>query len=491
MFETAEVGNRVEKAAYKREEAKLRERLLEAQKALAGSKLAVVVLVGGVEGAGKTHMVNQMLEWLDARGIETHAMGVPSDEERERPPMWRFWRLLPPSGRMGIFLGSWYTGPIVGRAMGRLSGGAFDQAMDRIVAFEEMLGHESVLLVKFWLHLSKNLVKKRFEKLESDPLTAWRITKNDWKFFRRYDKFRAVSERALRKTGTGGSPWHIVEATDWRYRNLSVGRTLREAIAERLDQMAKAPKPERVPDRPKPPKVSVLRNLDLALSLSEARYEKALEKLQGELNRLSRRLYEKHRSVTVVFEGPDAAGKGGAIRRLMQGTDVRDTRVISIAAPTEEERAHPYLWRFWRHLPMLGKVTIYDRSWYGRVLVERIEGFCAKADWQRAYGEINAFEEQLTDFGIVLVKFWLAITPEEQLRRFKDREVTPYKQYKITEEDWRNRAKWDAYEAAAVEMFEKTSSAAAPWVQVEAVDKNYARVKVLRTVVQRLKRELS
>jgi len=490
MFETAEVGNAVEKSTYKREEAKLRQTLLEAQKALAGSKLAVVVLVGGVEGAGKTHMVNQMLEWLDARGIETHAMGAPSDEERERPPMWRFWRLLPPAGRMGIFLGSWYTEPIVGRAMGTLSGGAFDQAMDRIVDFEEMLDHENVLVVKVWLHLKKELVKKRFEKLEADPLTAWRITKQDWSFFRRYDRFRAVSERALRRTGTGAAPWHIVEATDWRYRNLTVGRLLQDTIAERLDRMAKAPKPERAPDHPKPPKVSVLTNLDLTRTLSESKYEKALEKLQGDLNRLSRRLYEKRKSLTVVFEGPDAAGKGGAIRRLMQGTDVRDTRVISIAAPTEEERSHPYLWRFWRHLPRLGKVTIYDRSWYGRVLVERVEGFCPKEDWQRAFGEINAFEEQLTDFGIVLVKFWLAITPQEQLRRFKDREVTPYKQYKITEEDWRNRAKWDAYEAAAVDMFERTSGANAPWVQVEAVDKNYARVKVLETVVKRLKRTL-
>ncbi len=490
MFETAEVGNRVEKAVYKREEAKLREELLEAQKALAASPLAVVILVGGVEGAGKTHTVNQLLDWLDARGIETHAMGEPSDEERDRPPMWRFWRLLPPTGRTGIFLGSWYTEPIVSRVFKENSQAGFDQSLDRIVDFEEMLGHENVLVVKFWLHLGKDLMRKRFKKLESDPLTAWRVTKQDWKYFRKYDKFREVAERALRRTSTGGAPWHIVEATDWRYRNLTVGRALVDSITKKLGDIAKAPKPERVPDRPKPPKVNLLRNLDYSKAVPEDKYDTRLEKLEGELNRLTRRLYEKKRSMTIVFEGSDAAGKGGAIKRLRMGMDVRDTRVIAIAAPTEEERSHPYLWRFWGHLPRLGKITIYDRSWYGRVLVERIEGFCAKEDWQRAYAEVNAFEEQLANFGTILVKFWLAITPQEQLRRFKEREETPYKHYKITDEDWRNRAKWDAYEAAAVEMFEKTSTPGAPWTLVEAVDKNFARVKVLETVVRRLKKEL-
>ncbi|HEV8322074.1 MAG TPA: polyphosphate:AMP phosphotransferase, partial [Myxococcota bacterium] len=231
---------------------------------------------------------------------------------------------------------------------------------------------------------------------------------------------------------------------------------------------------------------NVLRRLDLRVALSPEAYEKKLLRLQGRLNRLTRRLYEEQRSVILVFEGPDAAGKGGAIRRLIQAMDARSYQVISIAAPTDEERAHPYLWRFWRHLPRLGRVTIYDRSWYGRVLVERVESFCAPADWRRAYAEINAFEEQLSEFGIVVAKFWLAVSPEEQLRRFRDRQTTPYKQYKITEEDWRNRAKWDAYEAAACEMVEKTSTAYAPWALVEANDKSWARVKVLREVVRRL-----
>jgi AMP-polyphosphate phosphotransferase len=208
------------------------------------------------------------------------------------------------------------------------------------------------------------------------------------------------------------------------------------------------------------------------------------------VGRLFRRLRPKERSLICVFEGVDAAGKGGAIRRLLDAIDVRNARVMSVAAPTDEEKAHPYLWRFWRQLPRLGHATIYDRSWYGRVLVERVEGFCAPEDWKRAYGEIAAFEEELAESGVIVCKFWLQISPQEQLRRFKDRVETPFKQHKITPDDWRNRAKWDAYQAAALDMIEKTSTPYAPWTLVPAEDKRYARLKVLKAVADRLEDEL-
>jgi len=490
MFETAEVGNRMEKETYKREVPKVRAELLEVQKRLAASDLGVVILMGGVEGAGKTETVNQLLEWLDARGVETHVMDEPTDEERERPPMWRFWRILPPKGRIGVFLGSWYTAPIVCRAFGTCTEPEFHEALDQVAAFETMLGREGLLVVKFWLHLKQKALKKRMAKLEADPLQHWRVTERDLKFVKKYGKFRKVSEAALMRSSTGEVPWHIVEAEDWRYRHLTVAQTLIASLKEALAERAAAPKPKRAPDLSRPPKTNIIRSLDMAKKLGENAYERRLLKAQAELNPLTRRLREKERSMILVFEGPDAAGKGGAIRRLTQAMDARTYRVISVAAPTDEERAHPYLWRFWRNLPRLGSVSIYDRSWYGRVLVERVEGFCSKEEWQRAYAEINAFEEALTNFGTILIKFWLAIGPTEQLRRFKDREITPYKQYKITEEDWRNRAKWDAYEAAAVEMIDKTSTHSAPWILVEAENKEHARVKVLETVLKRLKREL-
>jgi polyphosphate:AMP phosphotransferase len=486
MFETAELGRRIDKESYAAEAPRIREALLAAQKRLSGSRTPLIVIVGGVEGAGKAETVNLLLEWMDPRGIQTHAMWDSTDEEAERPPMWRFWRMLPPRGRTGIFFGSWYTRPIIDFVFDRIDRGELDRALHRIVEFERMLHDEGALIVKLWMHLSRREQKRRLEELEADRRQRWRVRATDWKFFRRYDAFRAASEIALRRTDTAGAPWTLIEAGDARYRNLTATRTLLDALERRLDAPSPAPPPSVTLPAPRPPEANILRALDLTRALDDETYEEKLLKFQGRLNRLARRLREEQRSMILVFEGPDAAGKGGAIRRLTAAMDARSYQVTSIAAPTDEERAHPYLWRFWRHLPRRGRVTIYDRSWYGRVLVERVEGFCAPADWARAFGEINAFEEQLTDFGIILIKFWLAISPEEQLRRFQDRQLTPYKQYKITEEDWRNRAKWDAYETAACEMMERTSTASAPWVLVEANDKAWARIQVLRTVVKRL-----
>jgi polyphosphate:AMP phosphotransferase len=490
MFESAEVGNKVEKRDYNAAVPKVRAALLQTQRDLAQSPLSVVIVVGGVEGAGKSETVNLLHEWMDARGIQTHALAAPSDEERERPAMWRFWRLLPPKGRIGIFFGSWYTDPIINRVFHRESAARYDLALERIADFERMLVQENTVVVKLWMHLSKDAQRKRLKSLQADPKQRWRVTKKDWEYFEKYDRFRRVSEHALQRTSTAEAPWLIVEASDPRYRALTVTRLLQEAIQQRLEAIQSTPKQKIVPDRPKPKPVNVLRQLDLTSKVKDSTYDKKLIKYEAELSELSRRLHNEKRSAILVFEGPDAAGKGGAIRRLTGAMDARLYQVTSVAAPTDEERAHPYLWRFWRHLPRQGRVTIYDRSWYGRVLVERIEGFCAPDAWGRAYSEINAFEEQLTDFGVILVKFWLAISPEEQLRRFKDREATPYKQYKITEEDWRNREKWNSYEAAACDMIEKTSAENSPWVVVPAEDKNTARLTVMKTVCKAIDKGL-
>ncbi len=216
----------------------------------------------------------------------------------------------------------------------------------------------------------------------------------------------------------------------------------------------------------------------------------ALSKLQQEINELSWEAYKQRRSVVLVFEGVDAGGKGGAIRRITSAVDARLYRTMSVAAPTDEEKAHHYLWRFWRHVPRAGHMIIYDRSWYGRVLVERVEGFASEADWRRAYSEINEFEEQLVENGAILLKFWLQVSDEEQLRRFQDREDTPYKRYKITDEDWRNREKGPEYKSAVNEMVARTSTEHAPWTLVEGDDKPYARVKVLTTVCDAMRKAL-
>lgn len=499
MFESAEMGHAIDKAAFNKRAPALREALLEAQFAvLEQRKFPVLVLINGVEGAGKGETAHLLSEWMDARHIITHGFGDHTDEERARPPMWRFWRALPPKGKVGIFFGSWYSDPILGRALGTMKRGPFEDDLDRIVNLEQMLADEGVALVKLWFHLSKDEQRKRLRSLEKNKETRWRVTKRDWEFFSKYEQFRSVSESVIRRTSTGHAPWHIIEGTDARYRSLTSATLVLDAMTRGLEAHS-APKskaPAGSSTRraaaitPEIDQKNLIRGIDLTLKLPKAKYESRLERLQGDLNKLSRHKRVKELGVVVVFEGSDAAGKGGAIRRIVHALDVRSYHVVPIAAPTDEERAQPYLWRFWRHMPRKGKLTVFDRSWYGRVLVERVEGFAREADWRRAYAEINDFEAQLKESGLLISKFWLQISKEEQLKRFKEREKTGFKRFKITDEDWRNREKWGAYEIAAAEMIDRTSTEPAPWTLVSAEDKYHARVAVLETLVGRIEEAL-
>lgn len=493
MFESAELGHTIDKATYDAEVPALRAALLQAQYDLfEARRFPVIIVIGGVEGAGKGETVNLLNAWMDPRHIHTHAMDAPTDEERARPRMYRYFRRLPPRGKIGIFFGSWYTAPIVDRVMGGGGNAELDERLEEIARFERMLAEEGALLLKFWFHLSKKQQRRRLKTLEADPKTRWRVTKMDWEFFDLYDKFRRSSARALRKTSAGHAPWIVVEGADARYRSLTVGKALLGAMRARLDQAAPAADTGAAPPPPPlmPPVdgVHLLKGIDLSRAVPRKDYEAELDELQGELNQLTRspRFVTRH-SAVLVFEGPDASGKGGSIRRITSALDARQYQVIPIAAPTDEERAQPYLWRFWRNLPARGKLAIFDRSWYGRVLVERVEGFCSQPEYMRAYGEINDFEEQLAENGTVVVKLYLQISEEEQLRRFQEREQTEFKRYKITAEDWRNRAKWEHYAFAASDMIDRTSTEFAPWTIVEANDKYYARLKVLRTLRDRLR----
>ena len=487
MFESAELGHRIDKATYDAEVPQLREDLLNAQFDLAQkAKFPVIILIGGVDGAGKGETVNLLNAWMDPRHIVAHAMGEQSDEERERPPMWRFWRALPPKGKIGVFFGSWYTAPIVRRVMGKIKASALDQSIDEINRFEKMLTNEGALIVKFWFHLAKDVQRKRLKSLEKDPKTRWRVSELDWERFKLYDKFRKVSEHALRATSTAEAPWIVVEGADPRYRSLTTGKTLLQALRKRLDHPAQPVPSNAPPLQAAIDRLDVFDKLDMTQKITRKKFDADLEKYQGKLNLLTRDERFRSMSVIALFEGSDAAGKGGAIRRITGALDARHYRIIPVAAPTEEERAQPYLWRFWRHIPRTGRVTIFDRSWYGRVLVERVEKFCSEADWMRAYGELNDFEEQLVRNNTVLVKFWLTITKDEQLRRFKEREKTGFKRFKITDEDWRNRKRWNEYEHAVCDMVDRTSTELAPWTLVEANDKNFARIKILKTLCQQI-----
>jgi len=500
MFETAEIGQRVSKQEYREREPALRQQLLEAQTALREADFPVIVLFAGVDGAGKGETANLLNEWMDTRGIVTRAFDSPTTEESERPLFWRFWRALPPKRRIGVFLSAWYSNPLLSRVHGEIDDETFDDQLDEIKSFERTLADEGALILKFWMHLGKSAQKKRFKDLEKDPLQSWRVTKKDWSHWKRYGDFVSTAERLIMRTSTGHAPWMIVEGADQRYRSLRVGSALLDAMNRRLaEQKAMAAVHEvsgedtavesnAAPSFTAP--TSILSSLKMDRELDKKKYRSRVNELQGRLNLLHRRARDEKVSTILVFEGWDAAGKGGAIRRITPALDARDYQVISIAAPTDEEREQHYLWRFWRQLPRAGKFTIFDRSWYGRVLVERVEGFATEREWRRSYAEINDFEQRLVEHGSALVKFWIHITPEVQEQRFKARLEIPHKRWKITEEDWRNREKWDQYELAVNTMIERTSTRTAPWVLVEGNDKRTARVKILEAVCDRLERSL-
>jgi AMP-polyphosphate phosphotransferase len=487
MFEVAELGRKISKDEYEASLPALRTALLKAQARLEGAGFSVVVLVNGVGGRGET--TNVLNEWLDTRYLVTEAWSPPTAEERERPAFWRYWMWLPPAGRMGVFLGSWYSQPILDRVHERTTDAELAKELGRIAAFEQTLSDEGTLIVKLWLHLSKRDQKRRLQALEKSPDTRFQVTKDDWRDLRKYDEFRRVSAQVIRETSTGANPWMLIEAADARYRNLSVGQRLVGAIERRLSD-----EPRRgamsAPEAPIPDPVTILDTLDMTRKASKEEYDGRMPALRARLARLAARLSRKKRSLIVVFEGPDAAGKGGAIRRLVWALDARQYRVIPVGPPTDEEKAHHYLWRFWRHLPRRGRITVYDRSWYGRVLVERVEGFASEEAWMRAYKEINDFERELTEGGVVLVKFWLNVSSEEQARRLLQREQEPWKQHKVSADDYRNRRKANLYEAAASEMIARNSTEYAPFELVAADDKRYARLEVLERTCARLSASL-
>ncbi len=521
MFETAELGRKVSRKVYKQRLTPLREMLLTTQNALRSARFPVVVLFAGVDGAGKGETVNLLNSWMDPRWMQTRAYLDPSDEEQERPEYWRFWRDLPPRGQICLMLSAWYSRPLLGRVYGG-EPSHFEDAINEILAFEETLVDDGVLILKFWMHLGREAQKRRLQSLEQDPLQSWRVTERDWRHWRMYDGFVSAAERLVIRTSTGSAPWHIIEGEDAHYRSLAVGERLLAAMQRHLRAEAKeealrtvsvpeddgaAPawdvsaldrlaladgqsEGESSDDVRKEHPLTVLSSLDMSKRLEKADYKEQLAHYQGKLNLLQRQAHAQKLSTIIVFEGADAAGKGGAIRRIAGALDARHVSIIPIAAPTDEERAHHYLWRFWRHLPRGGRITIFDRSWYGRVLVERVEGFAREDEWRRSYAEINQFEHQLVAHGTVLLKFWIHITQDEQLERFKEREKTTFKRWKLTDEDWRNREKWGQYRLAVHDMVERTSTSEVPWILVEGNDKSYARIKVIRSVCERLEAAL-
>ena len=494
MLEKLDLSRKVAKADYKKAKDELDLKLAALQRKAKDLHIPVIIVFEGWGASGKGTLINELILPLDPRGFNVYSTVPPTEEEALRPFLWRFWNRTPARGRIAIFDRSWYGRVRADRVNGLIERAALQQAFDDIVSFERLLADDGNVIIKFFLHIAKAEQKRRFNKLQANPATAWRVAKEDIRQHRQYGQYLAATEDLLARTDSDFAPWTVVEAHDQRFATLKVFKTVADALERRVaDAEQRAKRKEKAAPAPatlEALNASILDKVDRTLSLEQDDYRKKLKKKQARLRDLEHEIYMRRIPVAIVFEGWDAAGKGGSIRRLTQNLDPRGYEVMPISAPNDIEKAHHYLWRFWTHMPKAGHMTIFDRSWYGRVMVERVEGFCAEADWKRSYREINEMEHHLTNFGAVLLKFWLQIGKDEQLRRFQERERLPYKRWKITEEDWRNREKWDPYKLAAEEMLYRTSTPYAPWTIVEADCKWYARIKVLDTVIEAIEKRI-
>lgn len=494
MLELVQLEKKLPKDVYRRVFPELEAQLGACQRAAREAGVPVVIVFEGWDAAGKGSLINRMTQALDPRGFKVHAVSAPNDVERFYPWLWRFRTSLPADGTFAIYDRSWYGRVLTERVEGIISKRQWKQAYEDIQQFERQLADAGRVIVKFWLHIDKKEQKRRFKKIEKDPVIAWKVGKQEWKSHKNYAKWTAAVEEMLQRTDAAHAPWTIVEATQGRHARVKVFETVVKAVQDELDHRRSAPKvkPKPMPEPEDSPAAgqTILDRLDLSLALEREEYEKQLGQLQRRLFRLEHELYMARIPAAIVYEGSDAGGKGGNIRRLTRGLDPRGYEVAPVAAPSAEEKAHHYLWRFWKEAPKAGHITIFDRSWYGRLLVERVEGFCTEEEWKRAFREINEFERKLADAGTVMVKFWLHIDRDEQLRRFKARQESADKQWKITDEDWRNRDKWKQYKTAVIDMLQKTSTSYAPWTILEANCKLHARIKALRTVAEALENAL-
>ncbi len=485
MFEEAEADPQLSQEEFKKIEQHLRIQLVNEQyRHIALQDRALLILVAGIDGAGKGETINLLNEWMDPRHIHTIAFPEASREDRAYPDARRFWMKLPAKGEIGIVFGSRYTALFAEAARKHQNLEHLEQEIRFVKRFESTLAANGVQILKLWFHLSKEAQQARINDLLSNPSTAWQVDKLDLRVRKKFNAIRRASQLILDGTDAPHTPWVVIPSADPKLRMV---RTAQAVLASLKVGAIKVPvfhEPDSVPITTS--KVNLLEHLDDNAKLSKADYETQILPLQNRLAQLVRDKSFKKRALALVFEGADAAGKGGAIRRVTRAIDARQFDVMAVSAPTPPEMSRPYLWRFWRNVPRRGRIAIFDRSWYGRVLVERVEKLIARAAWTRAYDEINDFEQQMVEKGTIVLKFWLAVTPAEQLKRFKERTHSPFKQFKITAEDWRNRRKAKAYSVAANEMFTHTNTALAPWHILPANDKHYARVEVLKAIIKAL-----
>lgn len=489
MLKSIQLNQTINKAEYKAAMEKLMPELSSLQREIRAAGIPVTIVFEGLDMAGKGVLINELISAMDPRGYQVISTDRETEEERKHPFLWRFWNRLPAQGRINVFDRSWYRKVMQDPFEGTLSHSELDTAYDEIVGFERLLTDDHMVIIKFFLMISEKEQKKRLHTLKDKRETMWRVRSEEIEHNKHYDRYLQICQDMLGHTENDFAPWTIVEATDRRFAALKVMTHVVNTLKAALEEAK-----NRVPSLPNSRcdasslDTSILENADLSKALTREEYDIRMKKVQKRLEKLHNQLYDRQIPVVLVFEGQDAAGKGGAIKRLTKKLDPRGYDVFPTSASNAVERQYHYLWRFWTHMPKDGHIAIFDRSWYGRVMVERIEGFCSEAEWKRAFRELNEMEEAVAAHGTVILKFWLQIDKDEQERRFKDRMETPEKQWKITDEDWRNREKWDQYRVAVDEMLLKTSTSYAPWIVVEANNKLYSRVKILETIADTLEK---
>lgn len=464
-----------------------REALNACQMKIKEAGLPVMVIFEGWGAAGKGSVLGRVIKSIDPRFFKVQTYAAPTAEEKRYPFLYRYIRDIPEKGKFTFYDTYWMEEITDARLDGSMSDAEYEERIDSINRTERTLVDNGYLVMKFFFQIGKKEQKRRLDELLDNKDTKWRVDKSDLYENKHYDESIKVYDKYLKDTNSPTAPWYIIDAKDKKFAELQVLEFLNSGIETALKNKDLAvPILQNTYKLKKTPK---LKDIELkGKTLTEEEYDKRLDELQDELRQLHYKLYRKKIPVIIAYEGWDAAGKGGNIKRITGALDPRGFEVLPIASPEPHEKARHFLWRFWTRLPKTGHIAIFDRTWYGRVMVERIEGFCSENDWQRAYNEINEFEKELTDWGAVVIKFWVQIDKRTQLKRFKERQATPEKQWKITDEDWRNREKWNQYEGAIDEMIQKTSTEFAPWYILESVDKKYARIKALEIVIDRIKK---
>ena len=487
MLENA-LKNKNDHIDYKDMTRQLQDTLSGLQLKLRDKKLPVIVIFEGWGASGKGSLIAEMIKYLDPRFFKVHSTLPATDAEKRYPLLKRYWTNIPEYGKMSVLDRSWYQELAIAKMEDGISAEEYSRRINSVNCFERQLTDDGYLIIKLFLHISKGEQKRRFIKLRDDDETKWRVTELDKKRHKHYDEYYEAFDDMLVKTNSPHAPWKIIETTDKAYTKFQMFNILVSQITNALNvERTAAPVVDDFPLVPMPKLSEVVLE---GKTVPRAKYDDMLKKKQKELARRHSRLYQAKIPLIIAFEGWDAAGKGGNIKRIASALDPRGYEAVPISAPDKAELNHHYLWRFWNDLPKTGHIVIFDRTWYGRVMVERIEGFTSPERCAQAYTEINEFERELTDSGAVVLIFWLQIDKDEQLKRFNERQNTPEKQWKITDEDWRNREKWDQYEVCVNEMLHRTSTVNAPWYVIEADDKLYARLKTMDIIIDTVNKRL-